>query len=424
MNAASPPIVIARVQGPSTPVQAFDLRTIPPALIKREAASRRTKIWEFDANLHCSIVGTCLSTADLRQILRKAGVPVAGCSDHELHKVAVGLAARQDDAGRMLHKALDHRHKLTVSQFAKADTEAAVLAMWRGAVRRGEIPSAFWATLTHPLTSQAVIREAFGDVHMLSHMVGSANRADLKRLCALENEKAALEAKIERQQVALHEAIVTRDRQIEALRQALAERIVTQACDSRAPDETALFGLIADRERRLAAETRRRAAAEERLALTVKDRDAERSRRIAAESACDALREERAATEAAAEPDVAGSMRLDGVSILYVGGRAGQIAHIRATVESLGATLLHHDGGIENHQMLLAGLTSRCDVAVFPVDCVSHDAARNIKALCRKADKRYLPLRSVGVASLLAALRSWESPAMADPGAIHWIPEA
>ena len=414
MNAASPPIVIARVQGASTPVRMFDFRTIPPALIRREAAPRRTKIWEFGANLHCSIVGTCLSTAELRHVLRKAGVPTADCSDHELHKVAVGLAARQDEAGRMLHKALDQRHKLTVSQFAKADTDAALLAMWRDAVRRGEIPSAYWATLTHPLTSPAIVREAFGDVHMLSHMVGSANRADLKRLCALENEKAALEAKIERQQQALHEAIVTRDRQIEALRQALAERIVTQTCESRAPDGSALFGLIADRERRLAAEIRRRAAAEERLALTAKECDSERSRRIAAEAARDALREELGATEDAAEPDTASPMRLDGISILYVGGRPGQIAHIRATVESLGGTLLHHDGGIENHPTLLAGLTSRCDVAVFPVDCISHDAARNIKALCRKADKRYLPLRSAGVASLLAALRSRDAPALAE----------
>jgi hypothetical protein len=140
MNTAGQPTVLARVQGPSTSARTFDYRTIPPALIKREAAPRRTKIWEFGANLHCSIIGTCLSTAELRQILRKAGVPTADCSDHELHKVAVGLAARQDDAGRMLHKALDHRHKLTVSQFAKADTEAALMAMWREAVRRGDTP--------------------------------------------------------------------------------------------------------------------------------------------------------------------------------------------------------------------------------------------------------------------------------------------
>ena len=64
--------------------------------------------------------------------------------------------------------------------------------MWSEAVRRGEIPGAYWAILTHPVTTQAIIREAFGEVHMLSHLVGSANRADLRRLCQLEAEKADL----------------------------------------------------------------------------------------------------------------------------------------------------------------------------------------------------------------------------------------
>ena len=31
--------------------------------------SRRTRIWEFDASLHCSIVGTCLTTTELRHVL-------------------------------------------------------------------------------------------------------------------------------------------------------------------------------------------------------------------------------------------------------------------------------------------------------------------------------------------------------------------
>ncbi|HUN43189.1 MAG TPA: hypothetical protein VMU81_23095 [Acetobacteraceae bacterium] len=36
---------------------------------------------------------------------------------------------------------------------------------------------------------------------------------------------------------------------------------------------------------------------------------------------------------------------------------------------------MRNDGGIENHLHLLGGLTSRADIAVFPVDCISHHAA-------------------------------------------------
>src|ERR1700741_4465282 len=107
------------------PQKTFSISSIAPALVTRDepaAASgpvRRTKIWEFNTNLHCSIIGTCLSNAELRQILKKAGVTTHECTEHELHSIAVTLAGRHDDAARQLHKALDHRHKLAVSQFSK-----------------------------------------------------------------------------------------------------------------------------------------------------------------------------------------------------------------------------------------------------------------------------------------------------------------
>jgi len=195
----------------------------PPTLVKREAAPRRTKIWEFDSHLHCSIIGTCLATSELRQALKKLGMASPSCTDHELHSIGVTLAGRHDEAARQLHKALDHRHKLAVKQFAKAGTEDALRTMWRDAVRRGDIPGAYWATLTHPLATQAIVREAFGEVHMLSHLVGAANRADIRQLCVMGADKAALEEKVARQQQALHEAVVTRDTQIKELRQALAQ---------------------------------------------------------------------------------------------------------------------------------------------------------------------------------------------------------
>src|SRR5215468_12028904 len=45
----------------------------------------RTRIWEFGVNLHCSIIGTCLSTAELRHIVAKAEPGAATASDHDLH---------------------------------------------------------------------------------------------------------------------------------------------------------------------------------------------------------------------------------------------------------------------------------------------------------------------------------------------------
>jgi hypothetical protein len=105
---------------------------------------------------------------------------------------------------------------------------------------------------------------------------------------------------------------------------------------------------------------------------------------------------------------------LDGVVMLYVGGRPNQVAHLRAVAERCGATFLHHDGGIENHPNLLPGLTSRADLVLFPVDCISHDAAHAVKLLCRQAGKRFIPLRAASATSLLAALRRPEMTGCAD----------
>src|SRR5580692_1319485 len=109
----------------------FTLAPLPPQLVKRPAgeehedpSTRRTRIWEFSQNLHCSIIGTCLSTGELRQTLTRLGLAQSDWTDHDLHHKAVSLAAKHDQAAKLLHKALDRRHKLPISQFGKARTEA------------------------------------------------------------------------------------------------------------------------------------------------------------------------------------------------------------------------------------------------------------------------------------------------------------
>jgi hypothetical protein len=394
----------------------FALSPLPPRLVKRPAeaapderddpSTRRTKIWEFSQNLHCSIIGTCLSTAELRQTLTRLALAQNDWTDHDLHHKAVSLAAKHDQAAKLLHKALDRRHKLPISQFGKARTEAELTTLWRDAVKRGDIPGAYWAVLTHPATTQSLVRLVFGEVHMLSHLVGAANRADIRRLCDLEQRNAELEEKLRRQQEALHHAVVTRDASIHDLRQSLRQRLNEEAPIAIGEETAALRALVSDLEKRLAAESRRRAAVETRLCETRDGLARERAAHHATEADCVSLRAELAQIEADSQPETEEARwRVDGLSLLYVGGRPNQIAHLRALSELRGAALLHHDGGIEHHPDLLAGLTSRADIVLFPVDCVSHEAALMVKRLCRQADKRFIPLRSASTTSFLAALR-------------------
>ena len=398
------------------------LGVLPPRMIEPELneqlarVSRRTKIWELSNHLHCSIVGTCLSTGELRQVLSKAGMAVDGASDHDLHGQGVLLANLRDGRGKLLHKALDKRHRLVIGRFEKVKTIDEVRALWRDAVKQGDIPGAYWAALTHPAVNDALIRELFGEVHMLSHLVGAANRADIRRLSQLEAENAALREKLLRQQDHLRDGITARDARIRELGNLLASRIADQAAlpENGASDQAALSELIASLERRLRSETNRRATVEERLARANAELGYEREQRGALQRRERALSEELESFEAGFAPETedgrAAPSSLAGLTLLYVGGRTDKLGHLRASSERLGARFLHHDGGVDDRSGLLGGLVSRADVVMFPVDCVSHEAVGNVKRLCRQMSKPFVPLRSTGMGSFVAALSRMPVP--------------
>jgi hypothetical protein len=365
-------------------------------------APTRTKIWELPEQVHCSVVGTCLSTSDLRKLLTKLGVVRPGDTDHELHSRAVGLASQATPAAKLLHKLLDTAHDLAIRQFARADTEDAVRRLWQEACERGDVPGPYWALLTHQATSYTLRRDAFGHVHMLSHLVGAANRADIRRLADLEAAKTVLEATIERQQDQLQAALAERDKAIRTLQAVPARKVIEP------PPDPAWQNRMLELERRLAAEIARRETAEGRADALGEAAERDRAARIAAEAHSTALAAELAAAEAALQArhpgEAADLPRLDGQSLLYVGGRPHQVTAMRALSETLGARLQHHDGGVDEQIGLLAGLVSRADIVLFPVDCISHEAALAIKRLCRQAGKPFIPLRSAGQGAFLAAI--------------------
>jgi len=397
----------------------FDGASVPalgaPAIPDPPASAKRSKIWELAETLHCSIIGTCLSTAELRHVLVRLGVKGAERADeHEVHMLGVMLAGRREAGAKLLQRALDRRHGLSIKQYARAKNEAALLGLWGESVRSGEIPGAYWALLSHPSATDAAVKKAFRDVHMLSHLVGAANRADIRRLRQLEEEIGEMAAKLERQQRQLRDGFKSRDETISRLNAMLAERI-TQSPDDAArsgdDDRAALNNVIAELSRKLARETAHRERLEQRLSATSAALQTAESALQRARNERDGVLADLASTEQhigeLMQPALGEPAPLDAVSgrtILYVGGRANQIPQMKALAERASARLLHHDGGIEHGATLLPGLVSRADHVVFPVDCISHSAVAAIKKLCQQSGKSYTPLRTTSLASLLSAL--------------------
>jgi hypothetical protein len=324
-----------------------------------------------------------------------------------LHTRGVALAGRREGGARLLQKALDRKHNAAIASFARAKDAAAVLALWDEALRAGDIPGAYWATLTHPATSEDVVKRAFGDIHMLSHLVGAANRADIRRLRQLEEENAALAEKLERQQRALHQGFAARDATIRRLEQALTRRAAerTDAPAAQPQDAEATEALIGDLDRRLAREAARRERSEQRVEKLLAGERAHAAERRAHAAALTELDAAERHLAALARPQGAESpLDLGGTTLLYVGGRASQVPAFRALIERAGGSFLHHDGGLEQGTGLLPGLIARADHIVFPVDCISHLAVGTVKRLCRQSGKPYAPLRTSSLACLLVWL--------------------
>jgi hypothetical protein len=229
---------------------------------------------------------------------------------------------------------------------------------------------------------------------MLSHLVGTSNRADIVRVRELEARLAESDEKIARQEGRLHRLGRERDeqnRRIEELEQAMKQRPApVPANDPDAPNAMALKQRLDVEQARSArlmtciAEQDQALAAQTEQIQTLETQAAELRRELTSLEAtlADLMGVSENETEVA--PDLAGKC------LLYVGGRPRQLGQIRAVVRELGGTLLTHDGGVEESTSLLPNLVGQADLAFFPVDCVSHRAMGQVKRYCRDAGKRSL----------------------------------
>lgn len=368
--------------------------------------SQRLRTWEIPATFHCSIIGTCLTTGELRQVLVRAGQDDArAATDHALHGRGVRLAGQRDQAAKLLNKTLDKRHEASIKRIPRHADEEELRAIWRDCFDRGDIAGPYWALMSHPGSPPALVRDIFGEVHMLSHLVGSASRLDLARLTQLEKELGQSRGKAVRQELRLKAAADERTEQQQRIHQ-LEERLIQAEAIAASVTRPAagsghLFERSQSEDTRTAILSQRLAELEERHAALQRafDRMQDLNQAILRENevleTAIAIHPRKNVTDAAAGA---------GGPILYVGGRRNLFDHLRACAESRNVDLLLHDGGLEDSTTLLPALVGQAATVLFPVDHISHGAAGIVKRLCREQGKPYLPLRSAGLTSFLAAI--------------------
>jgi len=389
----------------------------------------KRNMWDH-ADYSCPIVGTCLTTAELRKLAARVQLILPpGATEYELHGCFVTLAKRPDKPAKIVQKYLDRKFSRQMKRFAKAQDDDTILALWTEMADAGNIPGAFWSVMRHQCASEQLLAKIYGEVHMLSHLVGASTRADLSRLAETQAKVDRLESALAERKTVLRDAVaVWKRRTMELERELAAERARREKAER---ERLSLRDLVEassvaelERERRVLneqlekvqdrlllseAESRRQVCIIEsnyREESLLRSQLAERDREVEAlELALLASQHIKTPCGAACQvPDACTCPHLRGKCVLYVGGRSGLKGQYRLLGERFGCEVLHHDGGVEQSPQHLQQLLSRADAVVCPVDCVSHDACAMVKRMCRGSMKPVLFARSSGLSSLASSL--------------------
>ena len=378
----------------------------------------RRRLWEVQPKYLCSVVGTCLRVSEIRRQAVKDRLCPPDISDYDLHGLVVRCCKSRTKTSRAFQKLLDRRFSVAVKQASGISDIAGLAAYWKEMVDVGRVAEGYWAVMTHPLAELPFVDEVFGDVHMLSHVLGANRQLELRQLdqareaaevaerrvrslrTALRSERAAREAAEAR--CGEQEQVIARlQARLDALadaRERIGDLEADVATGADELDEERAARLLAERSLRRLQGTHDQCL--EALRTVADERDA-----VVAELAVAEERLERCLGEEPEEPlDV-----LQGASVLYVGGRTGLLRHYRQVVEEAGGEFHHHDGGVEESTTRLDPQVGSVDVVVCAVDAVSHDASLRVKGACRRLGRRFVPLRSSGVSSLSLALRELRS---------------
>jgi hypothetical protein len=404
-----------------------------PIAIGALSAGQRRRIWQIEASMHCSVLGTCLSLSDLYAIARRARLDLdAGKSAYDIHSAFVDVVAFPNDVSKLVDKELEKRHLLAARKILAAKTEEEIEARWKEVTARGEIASAYWGAISHPLCTNALQWRLFGEVHMLSHLVGAARRSDVARVHELEVTCATLDGKLAetkhdyravlRDRKRLEDELTTKRRELDWCERRLQnahDRIAILESETRAGERETY---VAELERRLRDAETRTSAAVSSLSNTRTLLEEARSAQALADEHANELSEENEALELElattmvcplASNDEETSDRVAGLlgkRILCVGGRSNLVQHYRALVERRGGEFLHHDGGLEESLDGVTRALTTVDAVFCPVDCVSHAACLKVKKACKHLAKQFIPLRSSGLSSFARGIQTLASP--------------
>lgn len=360
-------------------------------------SKRRIHLYEL-GSWSCSILGTCLTHEDLMAMARKWKLKMAAdISMFDVHSFFVTEAGKKGDLSRALQKLLDSRYNGFVRRIGKIKDHDGLVEFWNTSVNDGYVAGAYWAIVSHTHVPRELQTKAFGEVHMMSHLLGGSARMIVGAAAELQDHVSTVERRQERLSANMRRSIERRDTkilqlqsQVDEMRQQLLKKSKTDTqAETRMTDRAAK--LLLKRERALIASRSKNRELEAELSALKLQYVAIRKRAGRVK-------------QAVHTPDYSPKRGLCGKAVLYLGGRANNIVHMRKMAEDLSVEFLHHDGGLEQSHQLISELVEKCDAVVCPINCINHQACMKAKRLCKRLNKPFMPVATTGQSSFSKAL--------------------
>ena len=320
----------------------------------------------------------------------------------DVHGFFVGEAGKEGEISKHLEKMLNDRYAGLVRKVARIRDEAELAEFWNSSVNSGLVAGAYWALLSHGHVPMELRNRIFGEVHMMSHLMGGSTRKIVGAAAELQGRVDDLEKRLKRSSVQAEETLSERDAEIARLTQALAE--ARAQADRANAAERPQEQKATDRASRLLLKR-------ERALVSARTKTRELEAELAAANerlrAFFALRRN---AKPGAEPaphkpiEFTPTLGLCGKAVLYLGGRKGATAHLQREAESVNVQLLYHDGGLEQSVQMIGDLVQKCDAVICPVTCINHQACLKAKRMCKRLNKPFMPINSTGRATFSRAL--------------------
>ncbi len=415
--------------------------------VRESYHQRRKKLWQVPNSYYCSIMGICFSKAKLQKFKKKKLFDFdSSQSDYSAHNGLSALSMNKTPQSRMLHKELDSMYQISIRKYGACQTPEEIILQWEQDFAEGNIAGAYWAIMTHPESNRSVIERIYGDSHMKSFECFASERRENTVLRKYREENNKLKRQLDQKQLELGKMKEARLKEGKAARQDRSElkvqrlendnlvkinnKLMDQLASQSSRQELLEIKEILDKERQLTQELLEQV---DKLKAHVKS--LEQNQEILEEQVFERdyevqiLKEqndeqqielatmekfvEQHFTNQGTPCDNCGdgcscpmNNSLDGKTVLYVGGQRKMIARYKQIIEQNGGEFLYHDGGVESARHMLPKMLTGADAVFCPIDCVSHDACKCVKKICKQYQKPFVLMRSSGLSSLAKGLET------------------